>query len=328
MLQPLIPDDVYERIQHNRLREHFDAADTAFLERELVQLRPKIIDLEYADLIARSLMPMATDIAQSAEVFAFKTMKPVGMAKVINAKSHDLPRVDVVATEIQGKVYQLGASYGWSINELREAARLRVPLSEYKAKAARDAIELAIDELLGLGNLTATSGQTGMTMLGLTNNTDVVNLGLGTMHYWVDGNDTASVMLADLQALLDAPANGTKGKFQANRLLLPTAKYNYAKGTPFSTLTGKSVLATFLENNPGVEVKPWWKLTTAGAGNVPRAIAYKVDSTVLEGVLPQEFEQMPPEVRGLEFIVNCTARCGGVKIYQPTAFKYADFEAS
>ena len=31
------------------------------------------------------------------------------------------------------------------------------------------------------------------------------------------------------------------------------------------------------------------------------------------------------QARTLEFIVPCQARCGGVKIYQPSAMRYVDF---
>jgi hypothetical protein len=91
-------------------------------------------------------------------------------------------------------------------------------------------------------------------------------------------------------------------------------------------LNGESVLSVFKRNNPQITmIAPWYKLRTAGAGGKPRAIAYQRDPMILESVIPQEFEVLPPEMKGFEFINNCHARCGGVKIYQPLALRYMDF---
>jgi len=313
---------------------HFDANETFFLEREITQLRDKMFEVEYPDPVARLFIPKATDISSSAETYAFKVYKPVGAkGGLISYKSGDLPRVDVTADEVLGKVRPVGRAYGWDINELRQAAENKQPLSEVKARMARDAVERDIDDLLAFGTLEDAGGnRPGVGLNGLVNNTLVEDLTVLDGSYWTSALDPAD-MLADLNALIVAPSNQSKDKFKADSLILPLSHYNLASQTPWSALTGESVLAVFKKNNPGItSIMPWHKLdsvtTAQGGADKPRAIAYKKDPMTAEAVIPQEFEQMPPEMRGLQFIINCHARCGGVKVYQPIAFKYLDFATS
>ena len=87
-----------------------------------------------------------------------------------------------------------------------------------------------------------------------------------------------------------------------------------------------TILRSFLANNPYIRnIDQWYRLDGAGAGGKNRGIVYKRDPMVLEGVVPLDFEQLPPQARNLEFVVPCQARCGGVKIYQPSAMRYVDF---
>lgn len=327
----LIRDEQYQTLQRSVLKNHFDANDALFLERELTQLRAKMFEVAFPLPIARTLAPKATDIAPSAETYAYKVFEPVGAAKFINYKSNDIPRVDTVAREVLGRVRPIGAAYAWTINELREAARLGLQLSDMKAKTARDFIERGIDHVLAFGSIPDETGalpDVGLT--GLVNNALVVALTVLSGGWWLNPTPLdPDVVLADLSKLASEVSNFSDGQWNANTILLPVRHYTYIEQTPFSTLSGDSILTVFKRNNPGISmIQPWYKLNTAGSGGAPRAIAYQRDSTVLESVIPQEFEALPPEVQAFEFVVNCHARCGGVKIYQPLGMRYMDFATS
>jgi hypothetical protein len=258
-------------------------------------------------------------------------LKPVGLAKLINYKSKDIPRVDVVASEVLGKVRPIGASFAWDINELREAARLGLPLSETKMRMCRDTVERGIDQCLAFGSLPDEAGLLpDIGLNGLVNNALVVALTVLDGTFWLGGTapDPADV-LAELSLLASTASTFSDNIFTADTLLLPTAHYAYLQQSPFSTLTGESILTIFRRNNPQLTlIAPWYKLNAAGVNGVPRAISYQRDPAVLESVIPQEFEVMPPEMEGFEFVNNAHARCGGVKIYQPLAVRYLDFATS
>lgn len=329
----MILDRAYRKLQRQVLDMHFDAAESLFLERELTQLRQTIYTVAYPDPVARLFLPKATDIAASAETYSFKVYRPTGTAELIAYKSGAIPRVDLTADEVLGKVRPLAVAYGWDINELREAARLKLQLSEVKATTARDAVERGIDELLAFGTLADSSGtRNAVGLNGLANNALVAANGILNGGFWTSAL-SPDTMLKNLNDLVVSPSNASANLFVANALILPLTHYNLASQTAWSALTGETVMTIFRKNNPQItSIMPWHKLDNViaaqGGTDKPRGIAYKKDKSTAEAVIPQEFEQMPPEMEGLQFIINCHARCGGVKVYQPLAFKYTDFATS
>lgn len=334
----MINEQAFEAIQRDLLRRHITIAsgdrmdaDTAFLERELTQLRARTYTVEFAPIVSRQFAPKATDIAASVETYSYKVFEPVGRAKLGNYKAKDIPRVDLVAREVFGKVRPVVASYGWDINELREAARLGMSLPDVKARTCRDVIERGIDQILAFGAIPDEAGNLpDVGLNGLVNNPSVVALGIQTGGYYLGATpEDPAVILKELSGLLAEVKDESLDKWAANTLLLPTRIHTYIQQTPFSALTGESILTVFRRNNPQLTmIAPWNRLDAAGAGGKPRAIAYQRDSSVLEAIIPQEFEVMPPEMQGFEFVHNAHARCGGVKIYQPLAMRYMDFDLS
>lgn len=328
----MLTEQQYRKIQNAALQLHFDANETAFLDREITFLRSKLFEVQYAELIGLSLLPLATDIPASAEKYAYKAWDRVGRAKIIGNGVNDLPRIDVIASEKNGSVVNVGASYGWNIDEMREAVRNNIPLSSQKANAAANAIATGVDELLATGKLTGPDNavQDPTDIEGLLNNSDVDdNIQDPSNDPWDQGDDPADI-LADLNTMAAyIPAN-TNQRWIGDTMVLAPREYNIIATKAASDLTpGLTILQAFLQANPYVKnVTQWYRSTGAGAGGKNRAIVYKRDPMVLEGVVPQQFEQLPPEARGLEFIVHCKSRCGGVKIYQPAAVVYYDFATS
>lgn len=53
-------------------------------------------------------------------------------------------------------------------------------------------------------------------------------------------------------------------------------------------------------------------------------VCYRRSPDALEAIVPQEFEQFPAQERGLEFVVPCHAKCGGVVLYYPLSMAYGD----
>jgi hypothetical protein len=248
----------------------------------------------------------------------------VGHAGIISTGSQNINRVDVTLKEVLGKVYDVAAEYGHMLNELKEAARLGVPLSMWKGRAARSAIEDAIDQMFFKGDtLTETTPLTG-----LVNNAAVTALGIyGSLTHWVAATAGATIA-AEMHAFCNVIPIATGQKFKPNTLALPPSRFNVAATARVGD-TSETALSFFLRTNPyGDSVVPWHKLEDAGATNLDRAVAYQRDPMVLEGVLPQDFNQLAPERRGLEMTTIVTCRVGGVKVYQPQAIRYADFPDS
>jgi hypothetical protein len=110
-------------------------------------------------------------------------------------------------------------------------------------------------------------------------------------------------------------------------ILLPTPEFMVAAQVHVDATNDVTVLRSFLNNNPFIKnIAPWQKLVGKGVGGTNRAIIYKRDPLVLEGVAPLDFMSLPPQAQGLEMVVPCKGRAGGTKVYHPPAVRYADFQ--
>lgn len=303
--------------QYANLR--LDAGETAALARQLEHIYAQTYDIKYAELKARRFIPIDTSVDPGAEFFTYRQWNMFGMAKIIANYADDLPRVDALAMEFPAPIKSLGASYGFSIQDMRRSALAGSQLDNRRAKAARRAHEQAFDDIMATGN--AAAG-----ILGFLNNPNVPVVAV-TTGTWVTLSATPLQMIQDLNDLVNSIILATLETFVPNVLLLSNISFQRINTTPMST-TGdadKTVLRYFLDNNPYItEIDQWNKLAAAGAGATSRAVAYKRDEEVLAGVEPQPFEQFPPQPRNLEFVVPTHSRIGGVRIQYPLAMAYAD----
>lgn len=304
----------------------FDANETAFVEREATQIRAKIFEVIYAELMAQKLIPLATDISPDVNQYVYFVLDTVGEARIIANGSDDIPRIDVSKTERTGIVRTLAAAFGWELFEMRLAAKMGAPLNQQRADAARKAIARQIDKLLSTGQ---TDSQSGLQMEGILNNTDITNLGIVPGILWVLGTTTPAVMLATLNGAAQTIVAATNQTYIPDTIVLPTGPYGVISQTPYGLDSDKTVLQWFLANNPYIKsVVQWYRGNGAGAAAANRGVVYKRDPEVLEGVVPLQFESLPPQARNLEMLVNCVARCGGTKVYHPEACRYIDFALS
>ena len=80
---------------------------------------------------------------------------------------------------------------------------------------------------------------------------------------------------------------------------------------------------------PGVEHIHWPALDTAGLKQDnttvgPRVMICEKNGTNFSLVIPQEFEQLPPQQVNYAFKIPCHGRLGGVKMPYPKSVCYLD----
>jgi hypothetical protein len=86
-----------------------------------------------------------------------------------------------------------------------------------------------------------------------------------------------------------------------------------------------TILNHFLTNSRYIKsVDSWQKLAGAGVGGKDRGLVYRRAPEILEFNMPMDFFQMPPEQKGLAYIVNTLARLGGVEVHYPLTMGYFD----
>lgn len=299
--------------------DNLDAADSIHLNRELEHVKAKTYDKKFPNLRAREFIPIDNSIDNATETITWYGYTQVGVAQLLASYADDLPRADVRGEKQSTSVFGLGASYGYNLQEVRASAKARSNLPDKKAGAARRAVEILIDKILAVGDSAAG-------LYGLLNQPNAlaytVAAGVSTATEWA--TKTPQEIVADMVGICEYIATTTNEVEKPNTLLLPRTQFVLISTTRFSDSSDKTILDWFKSVYPGIMVESWLRLDGAGEAGSDRMVAYSRDSDLLEGVIPQEFEQLDVEQRGLEFVVPCHARIGGVIAYYPLSIAYGD----
>jgi len=291
-----------------------DANETIFFARELEYVKAKVYEKKYAELKAKSLLPVSTDAGPAAETITYTQYDQHGVAKIIANYADDLPRVDVSGEQKTSNVRGIGDSYGFNIQEIRAANATGKNLSARKANAARRGIEQ-------VENSIAWYGDTAYGLVGLFYNANVTK-GAAVTGDWATATNLE--ILGDMMAAVDNMIDITNGMEVPNQILLPIAQYSKISSSPMQAGSDTTVLDFFKKNRPGIEVD--WLVnckdvspvpSTGAAGPTDIMVVYKRDIDNLSLEIPQPFEQFPAQERGLEQVVDCHARNGGVIVYYP-----------
>ena len=308
---------VLDLVRHGKLKRadgtRFDAGETAFITRQLLYIKARTFDVKYTMFRARDFIPVSHEVPPGAEQWSFWSWDLAGMAKVIANYATDFEGVDVNKTEVVTNIKSLGASYAYTIQDLRKVA-MTAPqgggqLDYKRAAAARRMIEARIDDI-------AAVGLTDVGFTGIINNPSVPVLAapVGT---W--STATAADMIGDMNYAVTTTITQSNGVEIPDTALLPIFEFSTFAQTPYSSLVPDMAMYLFLKNNPFIKnIDQWSKLTDQNAGGTGgRIIVYRRDENALTLEIPQEFEQFAPQLEGMEYTVPCHARIGGVVFYYP-----------
>lgn len=305
----------------------FDSADAAavFFARELDSVKEKSYDVQYPQLTALNLFPVNTSDDPGAETITYYTYDFEGVAKVIDNYSTDLPRADVNGKPHSAFVKSIGASYGYSAQEMRASRMAHKSLDSRKAEAAHFEIDSKINQICWAGD--AANNLLGV--LSTAQNIPVYNIQAGAtsgVTKWL--GKTADEILADVKAMYAQVALTTKNVERPDTLVLPTDVYTALSMTRLGD-TGETVLS-FIEahapylkkieaaaelNADSVETNPYANAVAASGSGV--ALLYTNSPDKMEINNPMPFLQYPVQVKNLETIVPCEARTAGVIMYYP-----------
>ena len=285
-----------------------DASEQNFLQRQLEQVRAEAYLTKFEMFQARELMNIDNSIDPGAEEKTVWITEYVGQAELTSDYSTRGPRADVKRREAKFRIRGIKASYGYSMQEARNSIYSRGSLPQDKANSARRIIEARIEKTLMEGSLVA-----GVT--GIANNPDVSTATLANGN-WTTA--TPDEIMADLGTMVSTIRTATLRNHKPTTVALASNLYTKLMITPRSTLTNMSVLAWLQEQ---------LKLTFIDVGyledTTAKLIMYDNSPMVVQGLIPQEFEQLPPQPEGFETVTQCHARCGGAAVYIPSAMLYA-----
>jgi len=294
-----------------------DAGESYFLEQQLRFVMTERLKEDRAPAKAELFLPLDTSMPSGAETWVYRVIRAAGMAKVITDYADDLPPVDVVQSEVTGKVISIGNSYGYTIQDLRRAAFSGQPLERDKMDAAADEVDHRMDHIASFGHVANN-------IPGFLNNPNVPLIVLPT-----GGWPTASAkqILADLRHMEDTIAQAVfrKQELMPDTVLFDSVSWKILR-EEVTDFNEKSILQRFLDTSESVKnADVWHRLDTADAARTgPRIVMYPRNPGVLRLIVPQLFEMMPPQPKNLAFVVNTHARIGGVDVRKPYAMAYAD----
>lgn len=302
--------------------QNLDANESAFFARQLEYVKSKTYDVKYPNLKATQIIPVSMEAGSGAETITYEQFDAVAIMRIISNYADDLPRADIKGKEFSSKVHSLGGSYGYNVQEIRNAAKAGTNIKDKKALAVRKANDQAVNRIAWFGD--ADAG-----LLGLLNQPNVPAAtapatGTGPSPLW--STKTAALILADLNKLVDDVIDTTQGVHTPDTVLMPVAKYTKLTSTNMGTGTDTTILEYFLRNKPFItrvewvnELKDVAPLPSGGGGPSDVLIAMERSEENLTLEIPQGFEQFPAQERGLEFIVPAHSRIGGVIVYYPLA---------
>ena len=127
---------------------HMDANETAFFARELESIEAKIYEVKRKELVYRKYVPVSNRDHEGTETITYRMFDMVGAAKIISNYASDLPRADVFGEEFTQRVKSIGASIGFSDQELRASAKEGKSLDTQKATAMRRAVREKESDIL------------------------------------------------------------------------------------------------------------------------------------------------------------------------------------
>lgn len=303
----------------------FDGAEDAsiFFARELDHIKAQSYDVEYPELTALSLFPISSEADPGAETITYYTYDKAGLAKVIQNYSTDLPRADVNGKPSLAMVKSLGASYGYSAQEMRASRLAGKSLDSRKAESARYQIDSLNNRIAWAGD--AESGLMGVLSDG--QNIPLFAVGAGAISgatSWLD--KTAEEILADINGMQKQVAKMTKNVERPDTLCVPSDVYMdiSTRRIPDTSTTVKSFV---LEHAPYLkDIVSTAELDADSVATNPYAaeedgqgvaFLFKNDARKLSLENPMAFYQYPLQPKNLEIVIPCEARTAGVIVYYP-----------
>lgn len=303
----------------------FDSAEDAsvFFARELDFIKSETYDVVYPEFTAVDLFPFSSEVDPGAQTVTFYSYDKSGFAKIIQNYATDLPRADVKGKPETAKIYGIGDSFGYSVDEMRASRFAGKSLDIRKGESARYAIERELNRIAWAGD--ENTGLVGVLSDG--NNVPIFTLPMnaaGASTKWVD--KTPAEILNDIAAMQAYTAVLTKSVERPDTLAIPTDAYLYLANTPRSEQSDKSILSWVLENSPRLkniieapELNADSDITPYSKGTTPQGVGFMFSNDARKFTIenPLPFFQHPAQPNGLEFVIPCEAKTAGALIYYP-----------
>lgn len=302
---------------------NMDANEVAFFSGQLEYLKKREYNVKYGSLQATQIFPVSTEAGPGAETIVYDQFDTVGVMKFISDYADDLPRSDVKGKQFSIIIQSLGGSWGYSIQEIRNAQYARRNLSSMRANAARRSNDQMVNKIAW--NADGSSEWAGLT--GILNHPNVTKAA-ATTGGW-DSGATPDEIIVDVNEAINSVPDLTNGQEWIDRVAMPNAKYAHLASTPRSATSDTTILEFLRRVHPGVRFFPINELKNVvnprtGSGTTNVALYYRADPDALQLEIPVIYESFPAQERNLSYVVPVHSRIAGFNVYYPLSVYVQD----
>lgn len=325
-------DSILQAINEAPRGMRLDAGENLAFARELEHVESTVYSALFPAVAYRTLFRPVTDMDPDAMTHTYTATAPAGEAKIITDMANDFPTVALSGAQSSQPLRPVGASYQYTLTQMRRAAKLGYGLPTELAVAAREMIERKVDSIVALGD-TATGIPGFVNASGITAVTATTKTSGGLLWTGFTGGATgaqAGEIAKDFSALVAALRTGTANVFGGNAPVVVAfgdvawtwLQTTYVMGTNYPPQT---TFMDLLKRTPGVSrVEYWPQLNAAGASGVGRVMAWIDDSRVAGLLTPSELEVHDPQPRNFAWVCNMFLTTGGVVLRHPKGVAYMD----
>lgn len=311
-------------------RQDAQAAAGAFLENELRYVLQRAYEKKYPEYHYARTVPVSFEVPEGAETFKYDLWDRVGDFDLISDDGDDLPTSDVKRGEVIQSVRQFGGGFKYTTEELRKAMFAKQPLNQMKANATRMAYEERCHK-------TCLFGRAGTSMKGFYNHNAVDRLVVtGTASDgWFDAPSITGLQMVQLLMLgVTYQRETTKMIETPNTIQLPYSDFQKLATTPIGTVSDTTALEYFRRTclNPDgtqmiTNIEPINELDPANSfGNLSakRMVIYRRDEEKVKFHISMSIKFLPPQPKGLSFLVPAEAKIAGIQLTYPKSVTYVD----
>jgi len=300
-------------------QRRLDAGESAYFARELEHIKRRTYDQKLKRLKAKQLIPISNEAPSGSVDITWRRYDKVGVAKIIADYARDYPRVDIFGTENTVKVHDVGASYGYSVKEIRRSRITGKRLDQRRAEAARRAVEEKSDNI-------AWNGDSVYNIQGFINYPNITEYTVPTGGSGTEWSTKTPIqILADLTGIVTAIIDSTNGVEAPNTVIMPITQFQIINDTPIGDNADKTILQFFLSNSQFINNVDWvTELKGAGAGGIDRFMAYDRNERSITLEIPQPFEMYPPQQIKQEWEIDAHEETAGVIVYYPQSVVFGD----
>lgn len=304
-------------------RSRFNENASWALAQQLEALESQLVLEPTMPNVMTQILSNVSDISPGNDTYSYVPVQTEGVAKAIANYADDLPMVNMNVDKVSHAIKAYGAGFFYSFDDLEKAAFLNVSLPSDGARAAREAWDRKLDQVLALGD-SAFGIPAGLANQSTgTGALQVRSTSIVSASAWTDAIDTttAALMYADLSALVAEYHGEGEGLFAPTDLIMTPDHHARIKQARMPD-DSKTVEKALLDSQPGLQI--WsssWFRNVDGADKHRMLLLNRAPMNA-QTIIARPFSFSSPEQHNLSVKLLGYGKTGGVAIKRRISMRY------